>query len=100
MRGNGTLATMGHRIAMIRVHRMMTQATLADAIGESRHVIFHMEHGHTRIDIDQAESIAVALHCSIEDLRAPIDAPLPRIRFRGRRRFSAPTMAPIATDEC
>lgn len=100
MRGNGTIATMGHRIAAIRVHRGMTQSELGAAIGESRHVIYNIEHGKTRVDIDQAERIAAALHCSVEDLRAPLDAPMPRIRFRGRRKFSEPTLAPIAPDDC
>jgi DNA-binding XRE family transcriptional regulator len=73
-------ATIGQRVAMIREHRMMTQVGLAAAIGISRSVIFHIEHGHTQVDLELAERLARALHCTIDDLLAPIDAPLPRAR--------------------
>ena len=74
------METTGQRIVTIRQHRMMTQAELAKAIGESRHIVFHIEHGHTRIDLDQAERIATALHRTIADLRAPLDAEMPHPR--------------------
>jgi hypothetical protein len=62
---------------------------------ESRHIVFHIEHGHTRIDADQIKRIASALHCTIDDLHAPPEAPMPRVRFRGRPSFSAPTLVPV-----
>jgi DNA-binding XRE family transcriptional regulator len=69
---------------MIREHRMMPQGALAASIGADRHVIFDIERGYSRIDLDQAERIAVALRCTIEDLLLPLDAAIPRIRFRRR----------------
>jgi DNA-binding XRE family transcriptional regulator len=79
--------TIGRRIAMIRAHRMMTQTALAAAIGESRHVMANIEHGQTKVDIERGERIAAALHCTEADIREPLDAPMPRIRFRGARPF-------------
>jgi DNA-binding XRE family transcriptional regulator len=79
---NSRTKEIGRRIALIRVHRMMTQAALAAAIGVSRDVIFHIEKGHTPLDIDQAERLAAAMRCSIDDLRAPLEAAIPRIRMR------------------
>lgn len=78
-------ATIGRRIAMIRDNRLMSQAALATAVGTTRSIMFHVEHGRTRIGVDLAERIATALHCSLDDLRAPLDAPIPRSRVRRRR---------------
>jgi transcriptional regulator with XRE-family HTH domain len=50
------------------MHRAMTQAELAAAIGVSRNVVFNIEHGLTRIDYREMERIAVALHCKVDDL--------------------------------
>jgi transcriptional regulator with XRE-family HTH domain len=66
--------TIGERIAMIRYHRLMTQAELAAAIGVSRSVISHIERGHTRIDLDMAKRLAAALHCTVGDLLVPLEA--------------------------
>jgi transcriptional regulator with XRE-family HTH domain len=95
---SSTRTVTGRRIANIRRHRGMTQQHLADAIGVTRHVIFHLEHSHTRIDYEQLERIAAALHCTIEDLRGAPDAPMPRIRFRGARPFPGPAMVPVMMD--
>jgi transcriptional regulator with XRE-family HTH domain len=77
----------GKRIARIRKHRMMSQTALAEAIGVTRSVISNIERGHTRIDLDMAERLAPALHCTVSGLRAPLDAPLPWIRSRRRSRY-------------
>ena len=77
--------TIGRRIAMIRDNRLMSQAALATAVGTTTSILFHVEHGHTRIGLEMAEQLAAALHCSLDDLRAPLDAPIPRIRLRKRR---------------
>jgi transcriptional regulator with XRE-family HTH domain len=39
--------------------------------------VSHVERGHTRITLELAERLATALHCSIDDLLAPLEAPLP-----------------------
>jgi transcriptional regulator with XRE-family HTH domain len=75
--------TIGKRIAMIREHRGMSQAALAAAIEVSKSVIFHYEHGQTRITVDHLEKLAIALHCAARDLLAALDTPIPRIRLRG-----------------
>jgi transcriptional regulator with XRE-family HTH domain len=81
--------TIGKRTAMIREHRMMSQAALAAAIGVTKSVINHIEQGHTRISIERLEQLIGALHCSDHDLLAPLDAPLPRIKFHGHWRQGA-----------
>ena len=74
--------TIGQRVTMIRVRRMVTQAELAAAIGVSRKMMHHIEYGHTRITLELAKRLAAALHCTVGDLLVPLDARTPRIRFR------------------
>jgi transcriptional regulator with XRE-family HTH domain len=73
----------GKRLAAIREYRFMSQAELAQAIGVSKGLIAHYEHGRAEIGASRLQQLATALHCRAADLLAPLDAPLPRARFRG-----------------
>jgi transcriptional regulator with XRE-family HTH domain len=81
-------AVIGKRIARIREHRLMTQAALGQAIGVSKHAIYHFEQGHRRITVEVLEHMARALHCRMKDMRMDPEAgpplvratPMPRIR--------------------
>jgi DNA-binding XRE family transcriptional regulator len=88
--------TIGQRIAMIRVHRMMTQAMLAHAIGVSRSVVFHLEHGNTRVGLDLAERIAAALRCAVDDLLA---RSMRRCRASGSERCARPASRQASTSK-
>jgi transcriptional regulator with XRE-family HTH domain len=74
----------GRRLAAIRAHRMMSQTELGAAIGIGKNAIWHYETGRVEISPGRLESLAEALHCRVSDLLAPLDAPLPKIRFRQR----------------
>lgn len=76
---------MGRRLAAIREHRTMSQAELAAAIEVTRGTIWRYEHGHVRIKPSRLDELARALHCQVEHILAPLEAPLPRVRFRGSR---------------
>jgi transcriptional regulator with XRE-family HTH domain len=89
-------ATIGKRIAAIREHRGLSQAALADAIGATKSIVFHIDHGHTPVSLDLAER-AVALHCTVNHLRAPLDAPMSRTRLRGRRGDFVPAWNEVRT---
>jgi transcriptional regulator with XRE-family HTH domain len=77
--------TIGRRITVIRKHRRISQVELAAAIGVSKYVQFHYEHGDSRMPLVAAVRIAMALHCTLADLLAPPDAPMPRARVRRQR---------------
>jgi transcriptional regulator with XRE-family HTH domain len=77
-------AAIGKRIAEIREDRGLTQAALAAAIGVSKYMVFHFEHGQTRIAVEHLELIAAALQCRINDFRAPPGSPFRKQRLRGR----------------
>jgi DNA-binding XRE family transcriptional regulator len=82
--------SIGRRVAAIRKHRCMTQAWLADAIGVSKHVLVQVEHGCTRVTLEVAVRIAAVLRCTIYDLLAEPDAPMPRLtRSRHQPRLTA-----------
>jgi transcriptional regulator with XRE-family HTH domain len=70
--------TIGKRIAEIRKHREMSLADLAAAIEVSKTTTFRSEHGLRRIAVEEIERLATALHCTVDDLRAPLEAPMPR----------------------
>ena len=93
--------TIGQRVAMIRVHRMVTQAELAATIGLSRSMMHHIEYGHTRIRLDLAKRLAAALHCTVGDLLVPLDTPTPRVRLRRRskRALSEQASVPLASPQ-
>jgi DNA-binding XRE family transcriptional regulator len=74
-------AVIGKRIAQIREHRLMTQAALGQAIGVSKHAIYHFENGHRRITVKALELMAGALRCKMKDMRMdPAEAGPPRVR--------------------
>ena len=75
--------TIGRRLAAIRGHRLISQAELARAVGVTKALIGHYEHGRAEIGASRLEQLATALHCKAADILAALDAPLPRIRFRG-----------------
>jgi transcriptional regulator with XRE-family HTH domain len=87
-------AVIGKRIAQIREHRLMTQAALGEAIGVSKYAIYHYEHGHRRITAKVLELLAAALHCTLKDLVAPPEAPIPRIRVTRVRAARMPRIRP------
>jgi transcriptional regulator with XRE-family HTH domain len=91
----------GLRVALIRKHRRLTQRDLASAAGVSRHIIMRIENGHTNLSTaDLLLRIAEALHCFVEDLHVPLDAPIPHVHF-GRPKFCAARRAPaiVLSDE-
>lgn len=88
MNSGSNQTTIGARIAMIRAHRLINQEGLAAAVWVSRNVISNIECNRTQITVELAEQIATALHCTFDDLLAPLDAPMARIRFRGRSKYS------------
>jgi hypothetical protein len=60
---------------MIRDHRMMTQSALAHAIGTTKSITFHTEHGHTRINqhwVPAMTSVSVPNIADIGDPAAPV----------------------------
>lgn len=84
----------GKRIALIRENRNMSQSELAEAISSeasfiSRSAINHIEHGRSNLLLELALRVGDALHCSIDDLVAPVTAPIPAARVR--RKFFAIT---------
>jgi transcriptional regulator with XRE-family HTH domain len=58
----------------------MTQAALGQAIGVSKHAIYHFEQGHRRITVEALEHMARALRCKVNDLRMDPEAPPPLVR--------------------
>lgn len=73
----------GLRIANIRRQRVMTQAALAEEVDTTRAVISYLERGKAhRISTEVLARIARALHCSVAELHAPPEAPIPRPRSR------------------
>ena len=74
----------------------MSQAELARAIGVSKATIAHYEHGRAEIRATRLEQIAVALHCQVPDLLAPLDAPLPRAKFRAGPVTATADLMPIS----
>jgi transcriptional regulator with XRE-family HTH domain len=77
--------TIGKRLAVIRQHRMLSQAELAAMVGTSKSAIYHYEHGNARIWPSLLSALASALRCRISDLLAPLDARLPDVKFRRHR---------------
>jgi transcriptional regulator with XRE-family HTH domain len=73
-------AVIGKRIAQIREHRLMTQAALGEAIGVSKHAIYHFEQGHRRITVEVLEQLARALRCKMKDLCMDPEAGPPLVR--------------------
>jgi transcriptional regulator with XRE-family HTH domain len=59
-------------------HDVASRLRLATTIGVTKSVIFHFEHGHTRISVEMIERLAAALHCTVDHMLAPLDAPIPR----------------------
>ena len=72
----------GKRLAAIREHRRMSQADLAAALGVSKAAIGHYEHGRVRLTVPRLEQLALALHCRVADLLAPLDTPVPLGMYR------------------
>ena len=70
--------TFGRRLRAIRRDRGFTQAELGALVGRSKQLISAWECGNHEIRLGDAERIAVALHCRLEDLLAPLDKRLPR----------------------
>jgi transcriptional regulator with XRE-family HTH domain len=84
----------GRRLAAIREHRMMSQSELAATIKVTRGAIWNYEHGYADIKSPRLDELARALYCRVEDILAPVEAPLPRARFRGSRAAPALTAEP------
>jgi transcriptional regulator with XRE-family HTH domain len=71
----------GKRLAAIRRDRRMSEATLAAAIGVSKGLIWHYEHGLTDVPTSRLVDLARVLHCRTDDIvMAPVEAPMPRVR--------------------
>ena len=83
----------GKRIAMFRRDRKLSQQDLADAVSHSffisRSAVNHIEHGQQRLFFLHAQVMAAVFHCSLDDLAAPLDAPIPKARVR--RKFLGTT---------
>lgn len=59
---------MGRAIAVRRLHRQLTQAELAEAIGVEQETISRFERGATLPPLGRLSEIADALSCPLEDL--------------------------------
>jgi transcriptional regulator with XRE-family HTH domain len=70
-------ATIGRRLAAIRVNRGLTQGELAVLIGKSKTSICCWEHGRSEMRVGDAIGCARALRCRLRDLLAPVEAPIP-----------------------
>jgi transcriptional regulator with XRE-family HTH domain len=80
------MVLIGKRIRQIREQRNLLQKDFALMIGESRRVVSRVENGHQRRhDSEMLDRMAGALSCTREDLEAPLDAPVPRARYRNPR---------------
>lgn len=78
-------AAIGRRITEIREDRGLTQVALAAAINVSKYMVFHFEHGQTRIAVEYLEKLAAALQCKMKELRAPAGSPFRKQRSRRGR---------------
>ena len=80
-----TTDTFGRRLQKIREYRGLTQSELASAIGKSRQTIAAWESADG-IDVRRGDviSCAQALRCHLENLLAPVEAPVPTRPFWAR----------------
>ncbi|MBR0040980.1 MAG: helix-turn-helix transcriptional regulator [Oscillospiraceae bacterium] len=63
------MSIVGDNIRKLRIHRGLSQTELAEAIGESKQLLYKYESGAvTNIPIAKIEAIARALRCSPESL--------------------------------
>ena len=58
-------------------------------VGTSKSAIYRYEHGNSRIWPSLLSAMASALRCRISDLLAPLDMPLPDVKFRRRIKSAA-----------
>lgn len=92
------LASLGERLAGIRLSRNLTQKDLADKVGTTRHTVMRMERGEA-ISLDTFIRILMALNLP-SDLRTflpdPTVRPVDRVRLHGleRQRARSDTPAP------
>ena len=77
--------TIGRRLAVIRKSRGLTQAEVGAWIGKSKTSVFAWERGLYEIKLADAQACAGALRCSLKDLLAAVDAPLPAVPARWPR---------------
>ena len=77
--------TIGRRLAAIRKDRGLTQAEVGAWIGKSKTSVFAWERGLYEIKLADAQACAGALRCSLKDLLAAVDAPLPAVPARWPR---------------
>jgi transcriptional regulator with XRE-family HTH domain len=70
----------GKRLLQIRLHREMSQAQIARALGVSVGTIQNYEHGRAHVTAERIAQLARALQCEPHDLLVPPDSPLPRYR--------------------
>ena len=87
------MSVVGDNIRTLRIHRGLSQTELAEAIGESKQLLYKYESGVvTNIPISKIEAIARVLHCTPESLvgwddNLPVSAsadPLPQVTMIGR----------------
>jgi transcriptional regulator with XRE-family HTH domain len=67
----------GRRLAAIRLDRGLRQTELARAIKRTKQALNKWEHNRSPMRLDDAEACAAALRCRLDDLLAPMDAPIP-----------------------
>jgi transcriptional regulator with XRE-family HTH domain len=83
--------TFGPRLQAVREHRGLSQTELATTIGKSKQIISGWENSTIEVERGDVNKCAQSLRCRIDDLLAPVSAPLPphpfwtRIKKRLRR---------------
>lgn len=69
-------ASVGKRIAQLRVLRGLSQKKLAACVGITTRQMRYYEHGRTSIVIERLHQIATALGCKASDLLPPPKPPV------------------------
>lgn len=65
-------------IKEMRTRIQMTQTALAEQLGTTQQTIARWENGKTELSVSQLKALAIALHCSVEQLVGPTTNPTKR----------------------
>lgn len=88
---NDGQGTFGRRLALIRQDRDLSQHELGTAVGRTRQTIAAWE-TKNRLHLRHKDRLARALGCSIDELMAPLDAPIPPPSIAWTRKHAPSTM--------
>lgn len=70
----------GKRLARLRKHKSMSQTAFANAVGVTKTAVWQWEHD-VHFPSRKLEKLADVLECSLADLLADVEAPLPPTGF-------------------